>query len=299
MQLARTDAFQHRLVGRRRTVEGDLAARQSIGPGHLLLGLAGNDEGRIADFEILALPARFRPAPLKRRQRHLAQVFLGGERVDEHPVGHFAGHLGHQRPHRREKHPGRPVFGVGRREKRRHQRVPVELAGELQRLALVPVRPDGAHGQDELPHTRRRVRPRHAEALGDMRPNLRAEAEHEAALRGGVQVMTDVGERHGRACERHRDGGHKVDFFGGLGRHEQREERVVPGLRAQDSRIAHLFQSTGFGAHLVQLPADAAVYLHRVPPRCRGLPWPLRMLRPNPRAEIGLFQLGRSEAIAN
>ena len=68
-------------------------------------------------------------------------------------------------------------------EERRHQRVGVEVAAEVELRAVVPAGPDGTDGQDELAHAGRRVRPLHAEPLGDVRLDLRAEAEQEAALR--------------------------------------------------------------------------------------------------------------------
>jgi len=45
---------------------------------------------------------------------------------------------------------------------------------------------------DQLAHARRGVRPRHAEAPGDMRLDLRTEAEDEATLRVEVQVVRDL-----------------------------------------------------------------------------------------------------------
>ena len=59
-----------------------------VGPGH--------DEARVRDLEVGPRLAGLGRATLQRGQGHLAQVALGGEAVDEEPVGHLAGHLGHE-----------------------------------------------------------------------------------------------------------------------------------------------------------------------------------------------------------
>ena len=181
-------------------------------------------------------------------------------------VRHFAGHLRHQRPHRGEEHPRRAMLGVVWREERRHQRVLVELAGELQGFALVPIRPDGPHGEDELPHPRRRVRPRHAEPLGDVRADLRAEAKDEAPFGRGVQIVADVGKHHRGAGEGDGDAGHQIDALGALRRERQGQERIVRGLGGEDAAVAHLLQFAGLLAHFGKLPTHVAIDLHRLPP---------------------------------
>ena len=177
-------------------------------------------------------------------------------------VRHLAGHLGHERADSGQEHPRRAVFGVGGGEEGRHQRVAVEAAGEAQRLAMVPSRPDGAHGEDELAHARRRRRPRHVEAAGDVGADLRPQAEHEAAVRGGVQVVPQVREEHGRARERHGDAGDQVHPAGGLGGERQRQERVVRRLGGLNAAVAQRFQILRLGARGVQIPANAAIHLH-------------------------------------
>ena len=78
---------------------------------------------------------------------------------------------------------GGPYGLGGGCEERRHQRVAVELAVELERLPVVPRGPDRVQRQDVLAHTCRRVRPRHREPLLDVRLDLRTESEDEPALR--------------------------------------------------------------------------------------------------------------------
>ena len=82
--------------------------------------------------------------------------------------------------------PARKMRGVPVRvragvEERRHQRVLVELAAEVELRARVPAVPDRADREDHLAHPRRGVAPRHREALLDVRLDLRAEPEDEAA----------------------------------------------------------------------------------------------------------------------
>ena len=116
--------------------------------------------------------------------------------MDDHAIGDLAGHLRHPRTDCGQKDLWRTVFIVSGGEKGRHQGVLVKPPRKLQWFAIVPIGPNGPHGQDELPHPRRRIRPRHAEALGDVGANLRTDAQHETPLGGGVQIVADVGQGH-------------------------------------------------------------------------------------------------------
>ena len=141
--------------------------------------------------------------------------------------------------------PARKIFGRAVRvrarvEERRHQRVRVEVAAEVELRAVVPAVPDGADGEDHLPHARRRVAPRHREALGDVRLDLAAEAEDEPALRERLQVVADVGQQHRVAGERDGDGRAELDLLRVLGGEQQREERVVARLGGPDAGVARL-----------------------------------------------------------
>jgi hypothetical protein len=82
--------------------------------------------------------------------------------------------------------------------------VGVELALEVERHAVVPVGEDRADRRDHLAHPGRRVRPRHAEAAGDVRLDLRPEAEREPAARKRVEIVRLHGEQHRVASERDR-----------------------------------------------------------------------------------------------
>ena len=71
--------------------------------------------------------------------------------------------------------------------------ISIELyAAEVERLLLVPARPDGADGEDQLAHAGRGMVPRHREPLGDVRLDLAAEAEDEPALRERLEVVAHV-----------------------------------------------------------------------------------------------------------
>ena len=59
--------------------------------------------------------------------------------------------------------------------------------------------------------------PLHREPLGDVRLDLAAEAEHEAALRVRLQVPADVGQRHRVAGERDGDRRAELERLGVLG----------------------------------------------------------------------------------
>ena len=142
--------------------------------------------------------------------------------------------------------PARKMLGqaVGARagiEERRHQRVPVELAAEVERRALVPGRPDRPDREHELAHALDRLRPRHREPLLDVRLDLRAEPETEASVRRELQVVRGLRERHRVARERDRDRGRELHPLGVLGREQQREERIVLTFEAEDPVVSRGF----------------------------------------------------------
>ena len=116
----------------------------------------------------------------------------------------------------------------------------------------------------DLAHARRRVAPRHREALGDVRLDLAAEAEDEPTLRSSAcRSLADVGQRSS-----------------GCGRRRRRS--TVPssivcvcsaasssgkngswlGLRRPDARVAGLLAVLGVCRRLGQIEPDASVDLH-------------------------------------
>ncbi len=122
----------------------------------------------------------------------------------------------------------------------------VELAAEAQLGAVVPGVPDGPHGQDELAHPGRRVRPRHREALLDVRLDLAAEAEDEAALGRQLQVVGRASPGSsgcGRTRRRSRSRARGARCARPAS--EQREERVVRRLRRPDPVVARRLLQLG------------------------------------------------------
>ncbi len=76
-----------------------------------------------------------------------------------------------------------------------------------------------------------RLAPGRAEALLDVRPDLRAEAEAEATLGQQLEVVGGVRQVHRAAGERDGDVGHEVERAHRRGR-DEREEEVVRVLEA-------------------------------------------------------------------
>ena len=153
---------QHRAVCGRRAVERDLRARRGVGGPDLVFVGTGDDERQPADLEPVEVVLAGRgPSFSQRRQRHLPQIALGGEPVQEEPVGHLTGHPRHLRPHSGEDH-RRVAERVGPGvEERGHQGVAVVLADEMQFLADGPAVPNRPHRKDELAHALGRGGPRH------------------------------------------------------------------------------------------------------------------------------------------
>jgi hypothetical protein len=183
--------------------------------------------------------------------------------VGQESVADLTRDLGHLLADGGEEHLGRTErIGAGI-EERRHQRVGVEVAAEVELGAVVPAVPDGAHGEDELAHASGGVGPRHAEALLDVGLDLAAEAEHEPTLGRELQVVADLGQHHGAARERDRDARAQLDALGLHSREEEREERVVGRLGRPHPVVAHVLLDLGRLAKLtVESEPDASVHLH-------------------------------------
>src|SRR3954453_12029103 len=102
---------------------------------------------------------------------------------------HFAGDAGYVRSDGSEVHPRRAEGIRAGVEHRRHQRVLVELAAKVERLAFVPGGPDRPQSEHVLTHARRGPTPWHRVAVLDVRPDLTAEPEDETALRVELQIV--------------------------------------------------------------------------------------------------------------
>ena len=96
----------------------------------------------------------------------------------------------------------------------------------------------------------------------DVGLDLAAEAEDEAAARERLQVIADVGEQHRVASERDRDARAELDGLRVLRGEQQREERVVTGLRSPDAAVASLLGFLRRLAGLAEIETDASVNLH-------------------------------------
>ncbi len=71
-----------------------------------------------------------------------------------------------------------------------------------------------------------------------MRPDLRAEADDEAATGRAGEVPADIGDRHRRAREGDRDAGVEFDALGRSPGDRERQERIVLVLHRGDAVIA-------------------------------------------------------------
>ena len=160
----------------------------------------------------------------------------------DEPVGHLARDLDHAGPEAADVHRGateRVGPGIERRD---HQRVPVEVALERERLARLPRRADRVERPHDLVHAARRLRPGRAEAVHDVRAHLRAQPEQEAATGDELQVVAEVGEVHRVARERDRDRGAELHRGGVLGGDRERDERIVLGLEGEDAVVPDLLE---------------------------------------------------------
>src|SRR5262249_27385537 len=148
-------------------------------------------------------------------------------------------------------------------EKRRHQRVRIELAAESEPLAALPGLPDRAQRAHELAHARVGTRPGLAETLLDVRPDLRAEAEDESAARQELEVVGRVRAHHRIAREGDGNCGHELDTLGALCRRDELQEGVVLALEAEHPVEPLLFERPRMRTDVRQVPEERPVELHR------------------------------------
>src|SRR4051794_4276945 len=295
--------LQDRPVGRRAAVERDGRLDGLRSAGHPLLRATGHHQARQADGDGAPRPAGGRQPLVQGRERPLAQVARGGEAVDQQAVGDLPDEPGHRRADGRQVHRRRPPLVGGRGEHRRHQRVPVVLALEAQRDAVLPGAPDRVQRADVLAHPRDRLAPRHREPPLDVGLDLRAQAQHEPAARVALQVVRAERQRHRRAGESDCDG--RADRHplrrrpGGV----QEQERVVVDLRCPDARVAARLQVAGGGGHVIDPGGQQRGVEEHGSPACRTGPaltsaGPVRPLRrrlwpgPQPWWAAGVSDLG-------
>ncbi len=184
-------------------------------------------------------------ALLQAGEDHVFHVTAGAEPVQADAVGEFAGQAQGMLADRGEGDRHHFLARRGRHEIGRHQGEGVVLAAEVEFLARLPVGPDRTQGLDVFAQARGRRGPGHAEAAFVVRPDLRADAQHEAAAGGVLQVPAGVGDDHRAAREGDGDRGAQLDPIGvhrgdGMGK-----ERVVLVLHRQQPVIAGLFGGDG------------------------------------------------------
>ena len=158
------------------------------------------------------------------------------EPVQFDPVACFGRDPQHRRPDRGDHHRRRRTVDLRRGEIRRHQREFVVLALVGGFLAGLPAAPDRAQYLDVFAHARRRRGPGNRKAPLVMRPDLRAEPDHEPPAGRAGEVPADLRRRHRRARETDRDPGMQFDPRRGHAGDGQRE-RIVLVLHRDDAVI--------------------------------------------------------------
>ncbi len=218
-------------VGRRRAVEREQAADAEGGARQLVVGAAHRDDGLRVDRHLAASGRLQAGSATAGRVRSRTWRWLWNG-ITSSPSDDLGRHPRHQRPERAEQHRRRAVRVRARHERRRHQRVGGVLAAEVEPGAVLPGGEDRPGGQHDLPHPRRRRRPRGAVPLLDVRLDLRAEPEPEPPARHQLQVPRGVGEVHRRARHRDRHVGHQVGLDD-VRRDRERQEHVVRPLERE------------------------------------------------------------------
>ena len=110
--------------------------------------------------------------------------------------------------------------------------MPVELAAEVQPIAVLPGAEDGPQRGDQFPHPFHRPVEGCAVAALDLGPDLGAEPEGEPARAEQLVVVGLMGELNRIARERDGDVGHQIQPAGRR-RQGQRREHVVRALEGE------------------------------------------------------------------
>ncbi len=201
---------------------------------------------------------------------HVAEVLRAVEGVDMEPVADLAGHLGHVRIDGRYVDGDARVLDGARVEEGRHEVEAVGLASEVERRAVLPACPDRAERQHHLAQPRPRRLPLEREAPLVVRLDLGAEAEHESAARGLLEVPGRVGEDHRASREGDGDGRAQL-HAGGIGaRDRQRQEGIVLGLGRPERAHAQRLGAPRIGGDVAEIErheAEIELHGHRGPRR--------------------------------
>ena len=162
--------------------------------------------------------------------------------MGNHTVGHLCRHFCHERADRGQINARCAIIFARRCKHGCHQVVLVKLAIEIQFFSGFPTGPDSAHGQDKIAHASGGLRPGHTKPAGDMRLDLRTQADREATPGVLVQIPGQVGHRHWITSKGDTDGGSKGNGLAVLCCQHKREKRVRVYLCGKSSIIATLLQ---------------------------------------------------------
>ena len=164
------------------------------------------------------------------------------------PSASFARHPAHHRIDRGEVDRDVGMLDGAGIEQRHHQIDVVVRPLDVERRALLPMGPDGAHGADVLAHPGPGRRPGQAVAPLDVRLDLRAQPQREAAL-AELAERPGAHRRHRRAArEGDRDGSADAELRRRLRGQRHQDERVVLGLLDHHAVIADLLEQAGIAA---------------------------------------------------
>ena len=230
---------EHRLVGARRRVEGDLLLHRLAVSRQLVLGVAHDHEARGGVREVGARPTGGAEALVDGGLHVLAQILRAVERVHVQAVADLPRDPAHVLVHAGDEDGDLRMRDRSGVEERRHQIEAIELALEGQLGPVLPAVPDVPEGQDDLAHLRSGRLELHREAALVVPLYLRAQAQHEAAIGGVLQIPCDVGEDHRASRKRHRDRRAEPDPRRDARGDSQRKKRIVLGLRRPEAVVPH------------------------------------------------------------
>ncbi len=237
-----------------------------------LFSLAGDDDGIDLQGKVPAFAARLVQAALHSGQGRTGEKRQVAEGVDDQPVRHLPRHFGHHGTQRPQQHRGW-AEGIGAGiEHGRHQRVAIVFALKRHFPALLPAGEDCLECLYVLAHPRRRRTEFNPKAVLDMRLDLGADPQQEAALAEGLQVPGLVRKVHGIARKSDSDTGGYVQLRRVLGSQHQRIERVPAALEGINAIVSYGRKSRRFCCGIAQLGVERTIYFHRhMPVGCATL----------------------------
>ena len=264
---------QHRLVGARGGVEGDLLLHRLPVSLELFGRVAQHHHGRGADGEVARRAPGRPPALGHGGVNDLAEILRAVKGMDVDAVAELAGQTAHVRVDGREIDGNPRVLDRPRVEEGGHQVEAIRGAPEVERRAVLPALPDGPQGEHDLAQSRSRWLPADGETPLVVRLDLGAEAEGEPTPGGLLEVPGRVGQHHGAARERNGDGGAELQALGVHRRHREGQEGVVPRLGGPEAAEAHGLRAArlvGDRAEVDGVDAEIEPQAHRLLNTCRS-----------------------------